>query len=358
MRRLRLAENGHPRIYGAHYATWEVNPEFKNGQADFADEYAISEEEADRNFAAIPPLTVSPWIQDPKPILLAVRPIQDKQVISYELRTERNVFGTMTSWFELKGVLDSGTPRVLSVDNGYNNNAFALTLSSLDRNGKPYIDQCALLKPETDKYVVNLSKMWDNFIYPIITKCNIVLILYDRWNSIQNIQKLQDEERDARQYSLTPKDFQGFRQRLMNGEVSYPYSEYSPKVFLDYQLSENVDLVSVANAKPGFALLLQTLTVRLIGGRVQKPLYGDDDVFRTAMLGLKFLNDPDIAPKLSVMGRGNASNNGPRFMGVLKTFSGNSGAGAGSMGARSPGQYQNTKPNQKPRTLCVVHTKS
>lgn len=352
MRRLRLADNGNPRIYGAHFATWQVNPEFKNGQADFAAEYAISEEEADRNFAAIPPLTVSPWIQDPKPILLAVRPILEKQVVSYEMRTEQNVFGTTTSWYELKGVLDSGTPRVLSVDNGYNNNAFALTLSSLDRSGKPYIDQCVLLKPN-ENYVVNLSKMWDHFIYPIITKCNIALILYDRWNSIQNIQKLQDEERDARQYSLTPKDFQSFRQRLMNGEVSYPYSEYSPKVFLDYQLSENVDLVSVANSKPGFALLLQTLTVRLIGGRVQKPLYGDDDVFRTAMLGLKFLNDPEIAPKLSVMGRSGQANNGPRFMGMVKPLSG----GGGGTGMRS-NTSQGNSAVQKPRTLCVVRTKS
>lgn len=296
MRRLRMADSTNPRIFGAHFATWEVNPEYKNGKSDFASEYAVSEEEADRNFGAIPPLTVSPWIQDPKPVLLGVRSKQDQPIITYEFRQEKSMFGNLTAWLELKNVNDSSAARVLSIDNGYNNNAFALTLSSLDQNGNPRIDQCVMLKP-TEAYAINLARMWDNFIYPIICKCNIVLILYDRWNSLQNVQALENEGKDARQYSLTPKDFMMFRQKLMNNEVSYPFSEYTPNVFLDNQ-SSDVDLVNVSLSKPGFALLLQTLTVRLIGGRVTKPLYGDDDVFRTAMLGLKFLYDPEIAPKL------------------------------------------------------------
>jgi hypothetical protein len=155
-----------------------------------------------------------------------------------------------------------------------------------------------MLKP-TEQYNINLSKMWDNFIYPIIAKTNITLILYDKWNSLQNIQKLQDEGKDARQYSLTPKDFAFFRLKLMNSEVSYPFSEYSPNAFLDNG-SADVDLVNVSLSKPGFALLLQTLSVRQLGGRVVKPLYGDDDIFRTAMLALKFLYDPEITPRLGV----------------------------------------------------------
>lgn len=297
MRRLRMSETPRNRIFGAHYATWEVNPEYKNGKADFAGEYAVSESEADRNFAALPPLTVSPWIQDPQPVLLAVRAKQDKPVVTYDYRQEKSLFGNLTAWYELNQVQDSGKPRILSIDNGYSNNAFALTLSSLDAKGNPYIDQCVMLKP-TETHAINLARMWDNFIYPIICKCNIVLILYDRWNSLQNVQALENEGKNAKQYSLTPKDFLMFRQKLLNGEVSYPFSEYSPNVFLGNQ-SSDVDLVGVSQTRPGFALLLQTLTVRLLGGRLAKPLYGDDDVFRTAMLGLRFLYDPETIPKLS-----------------------------------------------------------
>lgn len=348
MRRLRLTESN-PRIFGAHYATWEVNPEYKDGKNSFASDYAVDEVKADRDFGAIPPLTISPWITDPKPILESVRAKQDRPVITYEQRRERTVFGTMTSWLELKSVNDASTARILSIDNGYSNNAFAITLASMDKNGRPYIDQCCMLKP-TDQYNINLSKMWDNFIYPIITKTNITLILYDRWNSLQNIQKLQDEGKDARQYSLTPKDFSFFRLKLMNSEVSYPFSEYSPNVFLDNG-SGDVDLVNVSLSKPGFALLLQTLTVRQLGGRVVKPLYGDDDVFRTAMLALKFMYDPEIAPKLGVT-QHTSKDQGvkdTRSLGTVRLRSNSSGS------APAP---QSSSNQQKPRALGTVIRRS
>jgi hypothetical protein len=343
MRRLRLAETN-PRIFGAHYATWEVNPEFKDGKNSFASDYAVDEVKADRDFGAIPPLTISPWITDPKPILQAVRAKQERPIITYEQRTERSVFGNMTSWLELKSVNDSSTARILSIDNGFSNNAFAITLSSLDKLGRPYIDQCCMLKPN-DQYNINLSKMWDNFIYPIIAKTNITLILYDRWNSIQNIQKLQDEGRDARQYSLTPKDFSFFRSKLMNSEVSYPFSEYTPNVFLDNGNSD-VDLVNVSLNKPGFALLLQTLTVRQLGGRVVKPLYGDDDIFRTAMLALKFLYDPEIIPKMGVsMQKESAQKMNPNAVISVRMRSGSSGSST----APQQGSF---------KSICSVKTRS
>lgn len=328
MRRLRLAENN-PRIFAAHYATWEVNPQFKSGKEAFASDYAADEVKADRDFGAIPPLTISPWISDPKPILASVRAKQDRPVVTYEFRTERSIFGNLTAWLELKSVNDSTTPRILSIDNGFTNNAFAITLASLSSEGKPYIDQCCLLKPN-DSYNVNLSKMWDHFIYLIICKTNVALILYDRWNSLQNIQKLQDEGKDARQYSLNPKDFDFFRLKLMNSEVSYPFSEYSPNVFLD-NAGSDVDLVNVSLSKPGFALLLQTLTVRQIGGRVHKPLYGDDDVYRTAMLALKFLYDPELAPKLRFSGFGKQARQEKAALGTVRMLSG-SNSGSSSLG--------------------------
>ena len=352
MQRLRMATPEiNPRIYGAHYATWEVNPEYKEGKNSFASDYVQDETRADRDFGAIPPLTLSPWITDPKPLLQSVRAKQDKPVLSYEFRSERSIFGNLTAWLELKNVYDTSTPRILSIDNGYSNNAFALTLSSLDKQGRPYIDQCLLLKPVEGSYTINLSKMWDNLIYPIICKTNIVLILYDRWNSLQNVQKLQDEGKDARQYSLTPKDFMFFRMKLMNSEVSYPFSEYTPNVFLDSSNSD-VDLVNVSTSKPGFALLLQTLTVRQIGGRVHKPLYGDDDVFRTAMLGLKFLYDPDLTGKLSYAGStvyGSGSRD-TKTLGTIRMMSQSSG------GVRQT--TQNNSGTNKPRAFVSVKTKS
>ena len=350
MRRLRMAVDN-KRIFPAHYATWEVNPDFKSGKAAFASDFAADEVKAERDFGAIPPLTLSPWITDPKPILANVRSKPDRPIITYEFRSETSIFGNQTAWLELKAVHDSTSAHILAIDNGYSNNAFAITLAGLSKDGKPYIDQCAMLKTREDQYTVNLNKMWEHFIYPIITKTNVPLILYDRWNSLQNIQKLQDEKRDARQYSLTPKDFDFFRQKLMNSEVSYPFSEYNANVFLN-SVDSDVDLVNVSLTKPGFALLLQTLTVRQIGGRVHKPLYGDDDIYRTAMLALKFLYDPEIVPKLGALGGVAAK---PvmdiRSLGSVRMRSASSSSGSSGMAAPQRG-------SQPPRALGSIRTKS
>jgi hypothetical protein len=235
---------------------------------------------------------------------------------------------------------------ILSIDNGYSNNAFALTLMSLGKNGLPYINQCLMLKPQEGSFVVNLAHMWDRLIYPLVTKANIKLVLYDRWNSLQNIQTLQNEGRDARQYSLTPKDFELFRRKLMNQEVSYPFSEYSPKVFVDNG-SADVDLVQVSTTKPGFALLLQTLTVRQVGHRLVKPLHGDDDVFRTAMLGLKFAYDEDIAKNLGYVPPSQQKITQKRDINSLVSLRLKSGTGAG-MGSTIP------QPGQSKRVIGTI----
>lgn len=339
MRTLRKSADN-PRIFGAHYATWEFNPEYRSRE-DFKSDYLRSEADAERDFGAMPPRTLNPWIADPKPVLSIVRPKAEKNIISYEMRSEKSMFGEITAWYELKELYDAQTPRIIAIDNGYNNNAFAVSLIRLDSKGLPRIDQCLMLKPKQDKYSVNLSKMWDHFIYPLVTKTNAALILYDRWQSLQNIQKLQDEGKDARQYSLTPKDFGLFRNKLLGGEVSYPFSEYDPNIFLESSGSDR-DLVEISESKPGFALLLQTLTVRVVGERVMKPLYGDDDVFRTAMLGLKFCYDEDVVKKLSVAGMGGRAPTDARSLGRVVGMSG-SGARVGAMSANSAGS-QNTKP--------------
>lgn len=351
MQMLRSAEKN-KRVFAALYATWEFNPEFKNGKADFASEYAtLGEVEADRNFGAIPPLTISPWIVDPKPLLLAVRPTQDTPIVTVDFRNEKSVFGEMTAWYEIKSINDATTPLILSIDNGYSNNAFALTLSSIGKNGLPYINQCLMLKPQEGVFVVNLAHMWDRLIYPLISRTNTQLVLYDRWNSLQNIQALQNENRDARQYSLTPKDFDMFRRKLMNQEVSYPFCEYSPKVFVDAGSADaDVDLVAVSMTKPGFALLLQTLTVRQIGNRLAKPLHGDDDIFRTAMLGLKFLYDEEVAKKLGYVPPGKQAQTQKRDINSLVSLKLRSGSGSGS-GAAVP-----QSPSGKKRAIASVAT--
>jgi hypothetical protein len=82
---------------------------------------------------------------------------------------------------------------------------------------------------------------------------------------------------NADRYSLKPADFREFRQRLNAGRVRFPCPE--------------TDLGKLAERDPrSYApfpvarLLLQLLTVRQIGQKVEKPMNGTDDLFRSMVL--------------------------------------------------------------------------
>jgi hypothetical protein len=112
---------------------------------------------------------------------------------------------------------------------------------------------------------------------------------------------MRGEGKDWRKYSLKPDDFDFLRGKLQISEISLPYADFDLNVFLKAESAE-LDLVRLSENKHNFALILQTLTVRQVGARLRKPLYGDDDVFRAAMLGVKHLYDEELRPKLGFSG--------------------------------------------------------
>ena len=295
-------------IHAHHCATWEFNPDYKNGIADFEEDYMSDPVAAERDFGAIPPLALDPWIgtQGRGNIILACRKLKDKPLVSYTLMRETNPFGEESIWFHLDSINDTSTPRLIGVDNGQTNNAFALVLSSLD-NGKPRIDECFMCKPDEHRHIkVNLDRMFTEFVYPLSCRCNIVAGFYDHWASSQHIQKLRDEGKDWRQYAPTPSDFEMLRGRLEGGDISLPFSEYDPNVFISSSSSSgSVDLVRQSWTKPNFGLLLQILTVRQLGKRLYKPIAGDDDVFRAASLVMIHMYDEDVRKKLGYNKRSN-----------------------------------------------------
>jgi hypothetical protein len=92
----------------------------------------------------------------------------------------------------------------------------------------------------------------------------------------------------------------------------------------------SVDLVQTSYDKPHFSLVLQTLTVREIGGgKVVKPQNGDDDVFRSMSMVHHFASDPDVKKRLMAGGLGNGQRASTRTLGVITYAS----RGVGSTGS-------------------------
>jgi hypothetical protein len=162
--------------------------------------------------------------------------------------------------------------------------------------------------------------MWTDFVFPLVKASKAVIVVYDHWASIQHVQQLRDIGVDARQHTLTPLNFNAMRASIFSGTVSYPFTEFSLAPILDR--SADVDLIATAQDKPNFSLALQTLTVREVGGgKVVKPKYGDDDVFRTAALVHAMVADPDVAKKLILGGLANGLQQARRTMGFVNGLS-------------------------------------
>lgn len=314
-----------PRILAGHYATWEFNPRYT--RESLAEEFVKDPEVAWRDFGAIPPLANQPWISEPKSVINVVRKIPDPVYMTYKVRQERNTYGDVTQWFELDRVNLAGAGRIIAIDNGLSNNAFACCIGSIEAGGKTRIDTAVMMKPST-MCKINLDKMFTEFVLPLTKKCNAVMVVYDHWNSIQNVQHLRDLGYMAKQHTLTGNNFNEMRAAIFSGTISYPFTEYGLNPILDR--SADVDLIQTAQDKPNFSLVLQTLTVREVSaGKVVKPKYGDDDVFRTAALIHAMIADPENAKLLLKGGMVSGQQAAPRGSVIVRGIS-----AGGSFGAR------------------------
>lgn len=284
-----------PRILTGHYATWEFNPMYKRDSEFIRLEFQKNHDNALRDFGAIPPVADSPWFPDPKPIMAVSRTKVDKPVIAVDRQTATDTFGQETVWYKFLKHFDEYTPRIISFDYGLNNNGFGCVLASLTASNELKIDQCFYLKPD-DKQQINLSKMFKEFILPLAQSSNVAVMAFDQWNSVSAVQELRDAGVDARKYSLKPIDFIQIRQDIINQKVSLPVAEMDLNVFV--HRSADDDLVQSSLFKPNFALVLQLLTVREIAGKMMKPKYGDDDLFRAFCLASYFAQDPRIQQRL------------------------------------------------------------
>lgn len=307
-RTVRKARN-EPRILTGHWATWEFNPNYSRDSDFIRLEFTKNYDNALRDYGAIPPVADSPWLSDPKSIMAISRTKIDKNIISWDVVREKDPFGQDMVWIKLGKCFDEYTPRMVSFDYGQNNNGFGCVISSMDMAGKLKVDTNIFLKPRNGEQI-NLNKMFREFILPLTTSMNVVIMAFDQWNSLGDVQELRDAGVNAVRYSLKPLDFIKIKQDILNQMVSIPMSEVPLDVFINR--SPDDDLVEQSLLKPNFALALQMLTVRDIAGKMLKPKYGDDDLFRAYCLASYFANDNKVASRLKssgsggILGRGSA----------------------------------------------------
>ena len=315
MRGIRQA-NEDPTIYPFHYATWEMNPNLS--LASLRSEMLSDRRSFDRDFAAVPPLGANQFIESQMAVEKCQGSKSQTALINWTKRYHQDEFGDKTMYVEVNVMKkDRHRPRMLTVDTGLSNNSFAVTLWSYDREEqRPVCDiaiECMPEETQTEKILVNFPMMFRHAILPLVEGYRVILAAYDRWQSIDQVQRLRTDHRvEAVQYQLKWADFQAIRATILDSNLRIPLMEIS----IDDVRKSDKRFDDIIRSVPVAHLALQMLTVREGGRKVIKPINGTDDLFRCLCLAVKFILDPKYTRKFEQYGSG--AGVGQKIAGVVR----------------------------------------
>lgn len=276
------------RILAVHAPTWEMNPDFT--YSSLREEFAHMDELAfNRDFGAEPPLAANPFLSEPRMIdkIAVGEPFVNIDV--HKINKEDS-FGDLykTANFLLKKG-DKVVPRMITFDLGYRKNSLAFCMFSLTAEHKPKLDLAVVVDPEPDRKLrVNVVDFFENFTVPLVENFNIKHAFFDRWQSLDQIERLRIMEVDAKMHSLSYKEMESVRGLIISQSITIPKLE---KPMQEY-VKDYVDDKPIS-ANPTAQLGIQLLTVRDMGHKMTKPLLGDDDIFRAFCLGIVNIANPD-----------------------------------------------------------------
>lgn len=320
MRELRVSENDNKKL-AYHLATWEAHPTISRDSPTMLSAFGENAAKANRDFGAIPGFGEHTFIGDENALKGCIG--THNMVASVNYQYHANDLGEKTKFAKLvfRGV-DKFTPYVVGIDAGYSFNSFAVVVMHMV-GGDIVVDLLVEVAPEKECRV-DFKRMWDYVIVPICDNLNVLVVAYDRWQSVQQVQELKERKQYAENYSVTRADFINFRSHINSGTFRLPKIEMAFESI--HKIKESVETLVIG--KPVVHYILQALTVREVGHKVDKGINMTDDLFRASVLGASFLLDPEWKNKFASMGSGMKGTN--RINGTVRTRNSAGGSPVGT----------------------------
>lgn len=278
---------GSKKTFGVHAPTWKMNPNITRTTAFLVEEFRKDPITAMRDYGAEPPLSANAFINNKQYIQDIFNP-KLRNPINYKLQIA-NIGKEKYRYGEVTKIKSSNHYSMMTMDAGYTNNSFALTVGSIDRDGLPVVDLVVEIIP-LPGIPLHYTLIFEEIIRPIVEARNVRILLADRWNSIKI---LQDAEMDfstdtmdfiAKQYSLKYQDFWSLKTAIEQSLFVIPNLEKGYE--LDGVLKDTLEeYPRCFENRPACHLALQCLTVQDTGRTITKG-EGDltDDIWRAAAL--------------------------------------------------------------------------
>lgn len=336
MRELRVSEGDNKKV-AFHLATWEAHPAINRDSPTMVSAFHDNASKANRDFGAIPGFGENTFIGDDAQLKNCISTHNMLASVSYQYHA--NEIGERTKYAKVsfRGT-DKFTPYMVAVDAGYSFNSFAVVVMHM-HGSDMVVDLLVEVAPEKDCRI-DFKRMWEHTLLPICDNLNVLCVAYDRWQSIQQMQELKDRKQFAENYSVTRSDFINFRSHISAGTLKLPKIEMPFESI--HKIKESVETLVIG--KPVVHFILQALTVREVGHKIDKGINMTDDLFRSAVLAASYLEDPEWKSKFASLGSGMRSGN--KVGGVIRSR----GGGAGGMQGGSLGQSATSSGVIKPRS--------
>jgi hypothetical protein len=302
MRLLRQSrtEEGSKTILGTNFATWEINPDIDRDNPAIVAAYAANAEKAERDYGANPPAVHSRYMPTSS-FEKAFNNGVNSHEFEYCFDQPEFIYG------KIRKVRTGRWPSVVSIDAGSVDNSFTITGMHYDfLTNKSVVTTILECMPQEGRRI-NFNKLYEHVILPLLKDLNAVALLADQWQSIDILNRAQDDmgknplgkpRCKAKQHSPTWKDFAAVRSMLTAGNVLLPsVTDAERKFILEGGVaSYKQEMVN----KPVQHLMLQMSTVKDIGHH-RCPTKGDDmtdDIFRAFVLGLAKMHHPLVMAAL------------------------------------------------------------
>ena len=301
-------ETGPTQVY--NLPTWDVNPNLPQYSKTIQKAYREDFAKAERDYGAKPAMSDSPFIADRLTIFRHCGP--SNNAVEYEYTRIRREHGDLEGR-SAKIVAfrtdryQSMPPAVMSMDAGYSNNSFAISIAYRSDGKKIRHSVLVEVAPRLKENVIDYNRIYTDLLVPLVKTFNVKAVIADRWNSIKLFDDLRAETGVYTEaYIAKMEDFSTFLSYVEGGAVQFPKCEmketeiFRPEASTDYP--HGFQLCPVAH------LVYQSATVRSNGRQVVKGRATTDDLFRAAVLSSAFLLDDEFYER-HLKGKGTQSEN-------------------------------------------------
>jgi hypothetical protein len=320
-------DEGRATVLGVNLPTWEVNPGIDRDNPVIVSAYAENQEKAERDYGANPPAVHSRFMQV-EAFKSAFRNGQNSHNFEYCFDQPGFIYG------KIQKIRTFRWPSVVSIDAGAVDNSFTITGQHYDFDQNKTVVSTILECMPQEGRRINFNLLYQFVILPLLKDLNAVALLADQWQSIDILNRAQDDmgknplgkpRCKAKQHSPNRKDFDAVVSMLTAGNILLPsVNEADTKHILEGNVgSYKQEMVN----KPVQHLMLQMSTVKDIGsGRC--PAKGDDmtdDIFRALVLGVAKMHHPAVMAALQEARNWTYGDTGNRARMPMPAYAGRSG---------------------------------